>query len=223
MPKTRIHNLIILDESGSMMSIKTSIISAFNEVLGGIAKSQKNDAELEHAVTFLTFEQDRFTFHSKNAPVDKLVMLTDATYQPGGSTPLYDAIALGIKEVQKAIAKEKKAAIASLDTQVLVSILTDGEENASHKYTGPQIKAMIETLELAGWTFTYMGTDHDVTAAAGRMGITQSRSFDKSAAGVLHMVMEDTNSRLQAYEQMKRREKPTDFFMPKVEKSTPTT
>ena len=53
----------------------------------------------------------------------------------------------------------------------MVTILTDGEENASKKYSGIAIKKMIELLSEGNWTFTYIGTDHDVEKFASNMSI----------------------------------------------------
>ena len=53
--KTRIFNLIILDESGSMLSIKNEAINNVNESLQTILKAQKENPDQEHYVTFVSF------------------------------------------------------------------------------------------------------------------------------------------------------------------------
>lgn len=53
--KHEVHNLIILDESGSMNSIKNHVISGLNEIVQTIKGIEKKFPEQEHYITFLTF------------------------------------------------------------------------------------------------------------------------------------------------------------------------
>ena len=53
--KTRIFNLIILDESGSMQSIKQAAINGMNETVQSINEAQKKHEEQERVVTLVTF------------------------------------------------------------------------------------------------------------------------------------------------------------------------
>ena len=53
--KHQVHNLIILDESGSMSVIKSTIIQGFNELVQTIHGIEKQFPEQEHFVSFLTF------------------------------------------------------------------------------------------------------------------------------------------------------------------------
>ena len=56
--KTRIFNLIILDESGSMQSIKTAALNGMNETLQSISNAQKKHEDQEHVVTLVSFNSD---------------------------------------------------------------------------------------------------------------------------------------------------------------------
>lgn len=53
--KRTVHNLIILDESGSMEAIKRATIAGFNEVVQTIKGVEKQFPEQEHFVSFVTF------------------------------------------------------------------------------------------------------------------------------------------------------------------------
>ena len=53
--KHQVHNLIILDESGSMESIKPTIINGFNELVQSIKGIQKQFPEQEHFISIITF------------------------------------------------------------------------------------------------------------------------------------------------------------------------
>ena len=56
-----------------------------------------------------------------------------------------------------------------------VVILTDGLENASHKFTKAHIKDLIETKTKEGWTFAYLGANQDAFSEAGSIGIAPGR------------------------------------------------
>ena len=51
----QVHNLIILDESGSMECIKRTIIQGFNELVQTIKGIEKQFPEQEHFISFVSF------------------------------------------------------------------------------------------------------------------------------------------------------------------------
>ena len=56
MVKTQVHNVIILDRSGSMNSIRQAAVDSFNETLAGIRKAQQKFADTqEHFISLVTF------------------------------------------------------------------------------------------------------------------------------------------------------------------------
>ena len=57
--KTRIFNLIIIDESGSMQSIKKEAIDSVNETFQTIRSAQKKHEDQEHYVSLVTFNAER--------------------------------------------------------------------------------------------------------------------------------------------------------------------
>lgn len=50
----QVHNLILLDESGSMQSISNAIIQGFNEVVQTIKGVAEKYPEQEHRVSFIS-------------------------------------------------------------------------------------------------------------------------------------------------------------------------
>lgn len=79
--------------------------------------------------------------------------------------------------------------------RVLVTILTDGEENSSKEFTGQDIKKMVEELKMNGWTFTYIGTDHDVDKIAVSVSITNSLVFSKNDEDMKRMFEKEKAAR----------------------------
>ena len=68
------------------------------------------------------------------------------------------------------------------DYQVLVTGLTDGEENTSKEFTRPVIRQLIEQLKEQSWMFTYIGTNHGVDRVANGLSIDNKLTFSQTAA-----------------------------------------
>jgi uncharacterized protein YegL len=210
--KHEVHNLIILDESGSMNSIKKSIISGFNELVQTIHGIEKEYPEQEHYISLVSFNGlGRKLLHFID-PVNKLESINDSRYRPDSCTPLFDAMGDAISKLRKALEGKK-------DYNVLVTILTDGEENASEEYSAQAIKSLIEELKNQNWTFTYIGTDHDVEKFAVSVSITNTMVFEKNDESMKLMFMKEKSAR-HKYSQNIREKKNTteDFYREDPEK-----
>ena len=187
--KHEVHNLIILDESGSMESIKNTIIQGFNEIVQTVKGIALQYPEQEHLISFFTFNGlGNKTLHFCE-PVEKLEQIDEKKYQPDASTPLYDAMGY-------TLAKLKKELESKTDYNVLVTILTDGEENSSKEFTGSAIKKIVEDLTQRGWTFTYIGTDHDVEKFAASISITNIMHFSKNDVDMEAMFVKEKSARV---------------------------
>ena len=186
--KHQVHNLIILDESGSMESIKPSIINGFNELVQSIKGIQEQFPEQEHFISIVSFNGFGNKIMHFMDEVSKLNTIDSSNYKPDAITPLYDAMGFSFTKIKQLL--ELKT-----NYNVLVTILTDGEENASKEYSGIAIKTMIEELSEGNWTFTYIGTDHDVEKMAANLSIKNSMVFAKNADGIKSMFEEEYNGR----------------------------
>lgn len=175
--KTRIFNLIIIDESGSMQSIKKQAIDSVNETIQTICSAQKKHEDQEHYVSLVTFNDDVKTVHDC-VPVSEVTELTSETYQPACCTALYDAMGLSVNALRKKVADVDK---------VLVTVVTDGYENASKEYSGKAIKALVDELKAKGWVFAYIGANQDVEAVAASISITNTMNFEATCVGTTAM------------------------------------
>ena len=92
--KHKVHNLIILDESGSMELIRKTIIQGFNEIVQTVKGIEKEFPEQEHLISLISFNGSGHKILHFADPVSKLEMIDDSRYQREASTPLYDAIGL---------------------------------------------------------------------------------------------------------------------------------
>ena len=199
MIKQTVHNLIILDESGSMNSIKTQIISGFNETVQSIKGSQIKFPEQEHFISVVSFNDLAIKLLHFIDPVIKLNEIDGNQYQPNAATPLFDAVGFAVMKLRQVVKDQPNC-------NVLVTIMTDGEENASREYSGKQIKELIERLKNEKWTFTYIGTDHDVDKIALNLSITNTLIFEKNEAGIKDMFVKERKSRDAYYSKVQKNE-----------------
>lgn len=190
--KHQVHNLIILDESGSMESIKPTIINGFNELVQSIKGIQKQFPEQEHFISIITFNGFGNKIMHFIDPVSKLNIIDSSNYKPDSMTPLYDALGFGLSKLHQHLKTQK-------NYNVLVTVLTDGEENASKEYSGLAIKNKIDELSEGNWTFTYIGTDHDVEKMASSLSIKNTMKFDKNEEGIHSMFEEEFKDRVQFF------------------------
>lgn len=183
----RVFNLIIVDESGSMSCIENQALAGMNETLSTIVKMDKIHENVEQLTTLITFDSEHRKFVFDNAPANKLRTMTNHDYCPCGATPLYDAIGIGIAKVN---------ALTSPEDNVLVTIITDGEENCSTEYNLKMVKNLIEKLKKQNWTFTFIGTeDLDVEGMAASMGIDAHLSFKQDVEGTKLMFKKESHCR----------------------------
>jgi uncharacterized protein YegL len=187
--KHQVHNLIILDESGSMISIKKPIINGFNELINSVKNIEEEFQEQEHFISLISFNSKKNNVIHFTEPVSKIITINDNNYNPESSTPLFDAMGLSILKLKHYLNNKN-------NYSVLVTILTDGEENASKEFTLIEIKRIIEELKTENWTFTYIGTDHDIDKTVKDLSINNSMFFENNAAGIKKMFEIETTSRI---------------------------
>lgn len=172
--KTKVYNVIIMDRSGSMWDIQRPAIQGFNEVLGGVKAAKKKYQETqEQFITLVLFDSSSVDDVYWNADPDKAERLTDKTYVPGACTPLYDAMGRTLTRLEKELKDDTSHS-------VVVTVITDGYENSSSEYSLSAVKALVEHLKDQGWSFAYMGTDHDVSSVSVSLSITNVVKFEKT-------------------------------------------
>lgn len=160
-----IHNIIILDRSGSMSGSK------WEAAKKGVELDYENcKKEGFKSYTFVQFDypgRDIVQYCDFKSPLK--------FSSPNGMTALYDSIGNTLT-----------SAFARLTGKVLVKIFTDGEENASVKYHAEQIKELIKEAESKGYTVTFVGTEQDALAVNRSLNIDMSNIavHDNTGEGV---------------------------------------
>lgn len=184
--KTRIYNLIILDESGSMESIKQAAINGMNETVQSIRDAQIKHEDQEHIITLVSFNSSDIKTIYDYVPVAEVEELTGKEYMPSSLTPLYDAMGQSLNALRTKVTSNDK---------VLVTIITDGEENSSREYDGPAIKALVEELKGDGWVFAYIGANQDAVYVAQTISVTNVMNFQATDHGTSSMLCKLKKSR----------------------------
>lgn len=197
--KTKIFNLIILDESGSMDCVKTQTISGCNETINTVIAAQKRYADTqEHTVSIYAFQsagERPSRYIMKNVPATEIQPISDADYCPDGLTPLNDAVGATLVDL-KSYTSGFPLAIGS------VTIITDGYENSSRHYSRAQVASMIDELKAKGWNFNFIGANIDVSSTAASFSIDNSLEFQQNDCGTQIMFEQANEGRMRYYERM---------------------
>ena len=194
--KTQVFNVVILDKSGSMNRIRQAAVDGFNETLAGIKKAQEKYADTqEHYVSLVTFCSCAKEYVFDRVPVTEAHLLTMDDFRPCCMTPLYDAMGMTLTSMRNHVSRIE-------DAVVVVTIITDGMENASKEYTGPAVKELVEQLKGEGWTFTYMGANQNSVEVAFTLSIRTARNFDYSSHGTREGMAKETSTRLNFFSRL---------------------
>jgi hypothetical protein len=166
----------VLDETGSMESIKDDTIGGFNSYLDSLRDESDGPVEF----TLLKFDSRRVEKVYVNEPVANVAKLTPETYRPGAMTPLIDASYKAILATANSLKKRED------NPNVICVIQTDGYENASEEYTTPELAKLIRRKEKEGWVFLFLGAGLDAFSTARefgiKLGMTLSYGREKSQA-----------------------------------------
>lgn len=200
---TTIHNLLILDESGSMRMIYKQALSGANETIQTVRAAQKAHPELDQRLTFVTFNtaygghptQGNIKTVFNDVPIGEVRDLTDKDYNPNECTPLYDAMGISITALENKFKEGDRA---------LVTIITDGLENASKEYNQGAIKAMVDRLREKGWTFVYIGANQDAVEVAKGLSINNHMAYESDPEGTEKMFRKVMSRHSVFYEKMIR-------------------
>ena len=201
--RTKVFNLIILDESGSMDCVWAQTISNCNETLQTIFSAQKEFyATQDHFISIYTFQDAgplKSRYLLRNRPIAEARMLTAKDYRPNGCTPLYDAVGETLTDLE-AVAETHDDAVAA------VTIITDGEENSSRRYSGSDVAKIISRLKEKGWNFNIIGANIDVESLAKDLHIDNTLKWEQTQEGTSSMGKKLNESQRSYYRAMAEEE-----------------
>lgn len=169
--------IMILDMSGSMFALREDTIGGYNSLI-----EQQKKEKGEAVVTTVLFDHEYILLHDRKN-IKEVSALTNDDYSPRGSTAMLDAIGRTLVSVGHKLAELPEE---ERPGKVMVTIITDGYENASREYSWETIKKMIEEQRSKySWVFTFIGADIDNMQVSNSLGIDPrfSKKYTKSMAG----------------------------------------
>lgn len=169
MKKDYLHLVLIIDESGSMSSIKKDTVGGLDSL---IQEQKAADGEVTVTTSF---------FNSKTRNIHDFVKIGEVNsfeniYKPSGCTALLDAVGTTIDSVGETLSNMKEE---DRPSKVMVVISTDGLENSSTEFTKDAIREKIKhQQDVYSWEFVFIGANQDSFAEAGKLGISASSTMN---------------------------------------------
>ena len=172
------HIAIVIDDSGSMSSLRSKVCSMVNDVLKTIR--ERSEAEGQQSFISIVAFADSAKVVTYPTDIRSVRTLSPSDYRHGGSTALFDAVGEATKVI------DRKVTIAD-DASFLVMVYTDGEENISMTYNASKIKKLIDEKQKTDrWTFAFqMPPGKGATFARGFGIPTENiREWEQTTKGV---------------------------------------
>lgn len=183
-----IHICIVLDASGSMSPMEKET----RQILKDFIYKEKQ----QPGKTVL----DVYQFNNDVRHLLKSIDLSNVDnrfvdhYSCCGCTAMNDAICIAIDELGKKFSEMPEC---DRPADILVAILTDGEENASRRFTAADVKQRItHQRDVYSWQFMFLAANQDAVLSGGDIGIRADDclNFEPSAMGVMYC-MDNLNMR----------------------------
>ena len=176
--------VIILDKSGSMQSIRESVVIGINNLIEEVQKEPGEGywtlVQFDDPVSARGAGEEFPHVIFENKPDKELPKLEMADFRPRGNTALIDALCITLNKMKKCYfeAPEEKR------PRIMVVIVTDGEENRSTQFKTDDFRLLsAEVQTKLGWQFMYLGANQDVFRETEKYGIQASMNYAGLALG----------------------------------------
>lgn len=163
--KTRTLVAVVVDESGSMATMKSDAEGAYKHFLDAQRDGPGEAKLIRYHFSTVHFGSEHDLCDIAEAPGMAL--------HPRGGTPLLDSVA-------KVIAQVDDLDYAAKANKIIV-VITDGEENSSREFSKAQLRRLIEEKTAAGWDFVFLGANQDSFTEAGGLGFAQGNITNYNA------------------------------------------
>lgn len=161
--------VFILDRSGSMFGLEADTIGGFNAML----EKQKAGGSPVLISTVL-FNDKSEVIHDRRNIADT-PHLTEKDYEVSGCTALLDAVGDAVKHIRTV---HRYLRPEDVPARTLFVITTDGMENASSRFSGDEVRKLIESQKEKGWEFLFLGANIDAVETARSFGISEDNAVD---------------------------------------------
>jgi uncharacterized protein YegL len=158
------HYCLILDCSGSMTQFMPLLRSSANEMIDAL----RNDPGVLSILLFNT----ETAFLCYRVPLKDAPILNEHNVFSDGYTALYDAIQLVLQRIHQ----EFEATSGEFNTDVTITIFTDGLDNSSKSANLLQTRLAIGQARERGWNILFIGAN--VPGLAADLGIESEQAID---------------------------------------------
>lgn len=165
----KLHIIMLLDESGSMGSIKNEAIEGVNGFINEQQKVKTND---EVIFDLITFSGSIYSIISGKS-LKNVSLIDSSDYNPNGMTVLYDAIGHVFDKYEE-------------EKDVILVVMTDGEDTASKKYKRNEIIERLNNKKnnpSYNWQIVWLGADATIADNGTIIGASSSAAVDFRTLG----------------------------------------
>jgi uncharacterized protein YegL len=160
----------VLDASGSMRAEIPEVLEELNRQIREL-KLKFEETLRPCRITIVKFDTVYVVLRDSES-VEELAEITREEYFSEGMTALYDAIGLAVKRTDARVDFQVRRG----EAEALVVIFTDGGENASSEFTGPDIQKILgDYQERVGWEIALIGTDVSAIMDMGRRNMRRDK------------------------------------------------
>lgn len=161
-PKKNVLIEFIIDETGSMGGWVNQVISGYNEYVDG-QREMRTKGKCLFSLT--KFDSSGIKTMCEKVPIQEAPRLDRYNYRPGASTNLFDAVGT---RVSRLISDRHLLE----DTEVVIVVFTDGQENCSREFKYDDIRTLYKKCESLGWGFVFLGSNQDAWETGRNWGMT---------------------------------------------------
>lgn len=165
--KDTLELVFILDQSGSMLGLESDTIGGFNSIL----EKQKENKENDVVVSVVLFNNKTSVIYNR-VPIEDVKPLDKKQYVVGGSTALLDAVGGAIDHILRV---HNLLGQNDQPNKTMFVITTDGQENASRRFSKHAIHRMVSEKQEEGWEFMFLGANIDSYKSARDYGFKRER------------------------------------------------
>lgn len=174
-----------------MMSIR-------DDAEGGVNSLIEDQAKEPGQCTLMVTQFD--DTHDRVFGPDDIAKFQKFHLNPRGSTAMLDAIGQAIFSTDSYV---DNMAVADRPGKVVFVVSTDGQENASTKYTYEMIRGMItERKEKYDWEFIFLAANQDAAMSGEKMGVSHNTTYAGTGAST-NSVYSSTSSAIRSFRQGK--------------------
>ena len=170
--KKSTHIIFVLDDSYSMKPTREATINGYNEYLN-IQKKEAKKSKITTFVSLYKFDGENVLCITDRVSIKKANKLNKESYNPQGMTNLYDAIGSVMCNLNSKLKESKKKERDA----IIITVLTDGAENASLTFSQNNIKQMIEKAEGKKWGFMFLGANIDASSVGCTLGFNKDNTI----------------------------------------------